>query len=221
MSRLKNLFDLSARPDVIASHLSADAAVRGAGSHAPRACGFRAPLTASSSPCGRSSASASRCGPRPRSPAGWQRVGEPIETPFHGLDRLEPAPLRGLPRHPWPRLPHSESRPRVRQASARSPRPSPAASLIFSLVPIPLQQLSRCRRSRESATGPRNTSRCERLRWPDAFPAGDLVLLQGALATKSPQQLRERAEAWRPWRAYAAMYLWESQHLEEQESLDD
>ena len=58
------------------------------------------------------------------------------------------------------------------------------------------------------------------LRWPDAFPAGDLVLLK-AIGEKSPQRLREMAEAWRPWRAYAAMYLWESQHPIEEESLDD
>jgi len=42
---------------------------------------------------------------------------------------------------------------------------------------------------------------------PDAFPLGDLGLLR-ALELESPRQLEERAEAWRPWRAYAAMYLW-------------
>ncbi len=45
---------------------------------------------------------------------------------------------------------------------------------------------------------------------PDAFPAGDLVLLRTAGNGKSltPAALRKRAENWRPWRAYAAMYLW-------------
>jgi AraC family transcriptional regulator of adaptative response / DNA-3-methyladenine glycosylase II len=42
---------------------------------------------------------------------------------------------------------------------------------------------------------------------PDAFPSGDLGLLR-ALALESPRELEQRAEAWRPWRAYAAMYLW-------------
>jgi AraC family transcriptional regulator of adaptative response / DNA-3-methyladenine glycosylase II len=44
---------------------------------------------------------------------------------------------------------------------------------------------------------------------PDAFPSGDLGLLR-ALALKSPGELERRAEAWRPWRAYASMYLWTS-----------
>ncbi|MGA3092732.1 MAG: AlkA N-terminal domain-containing protein [Terriglobales bacterium] len=42
---------------------------------------------------------------------------------------------------------------------------------------------------------------------PDAFPSGDLGLLR-AMALRSPHQLERHAEAWRPWRAYAAMYLW-------------
>jgi AraC family transcriptional regulator of adaptative response / DNA-3-methyladenine glycosylase II len=42
---------------------------------------------------------------------------------------------------------------------------------------------------------------------PDAFPSGDLGLLR-ATSLESSRELAERAEAWRPWRAYAAMYLW-------------
>ena len=42
---------------------------------------------------------------------------------------------------------------------------------------------------------------------PDAFPSGDLGLLR-ALGLKNARELGQRAEAWRPWRAYAAMYLW-------------
>ncbi len=42
---------------------------------------------------------------------------------------------------------------------------------------------------------------------PDAFPIGDLGLLR-ATALISSRELERRAESWRPWRAYAAMYLW-------------
>jgi AraC family transcriptional regulator of adaptative response / DNA-3-methyladenine glycosylase II len=42
---------------------------------------------------------------------------------------------------------------------------------------------------------------------PDAFPSSDLGLLR-ALALGSSRELERHAEAWRPWRAYAAMYLW-------------
>jgi len=42
---------------------------------------------------------------------------------------------------------------------------------------------------------------------PDAFPSGDLGLLR-AMALKNSRELTQHAEVWRPWRAYAAMYLW-------------
>ncbi len=46
---------------------------------------------------------------------------------------------------------------------------------------------------------------------PDALPHGDLGLLH-ALSTSTEKmtakELHRRAEAWRPWRAYATMHLW-------------
>ncbi|HEX3430788.1 MAG TPA: AlkA N-terminal domain-containing protein [Rhizomicrobium sp.] len=49
------------------------------------------------------------------------------------------------------------------------------------------------------------------LRDADAFPAADIGLLR-AMTTNgkrlSPEALTKRAEAWRPWRAYAAQHLW-------------
>jgi AraC family transcriptional regulator of adaptative response / DNA-3-methyladenine glycosylase II len=47
---------------------------------------------------------------------------------------------------------------------------------------------------------------------PDAFPASDVGLLRGAADADgrrpTPVELLERAERWRPWRAYAAHWLW-------------
>jgi AraC family transcriptional regulator, regulatory protein of adaptative response / DNA-3-methyladenine glycosylase II len=42
---------------------------------------------------------------------------------------------------------------------------------------------------------------------PDALPTGDIGLLR-VLALKNAQELENRSEAWRPWRAYATIYLW-------------
>ena len=52
---------------------------------------------------------------------------------------------------------------------------------------------------------------------PDAFPASDLGLLKAARngnGLMTPKKLEERAKAWRPWRAYAAMVLWNKDKLE-------
>jgi AraC family transcriptional regulator of adaptative response / DNA-3-methyladenine glycosylase II len=45
------------------------------------------------------------------------------------------------------------------------------------------------------------------LYWPDAFPASDPAL-QRAAGASSRSDLRQTAERWRPWRAYAAQHLW-------------
>ncbi len=45
------------------------------------------------------------------------------------------------------------------------------------------------------------------LAWPDAFPHSDLGVLK-ALGETDPRKALARAEAWRPWRAYAVMHLW-------------
>jgi 3-methyladenine DNA glycosylase/8-oxoguanine DNA glycosylase len=47
---------------------------------------------------------------------------------------------------------------------------------------------------------------------PDAFPASDLGILkalQEGDTRPTVKQVTARAEAWRPWRAYAAIYLWQ------------
>lgn len=47
------------------------------------------------------------------------------------------------------------------------------------------------------------------LAWPDAFPHTDYGVMK-ALDEKNPRKVLQRAEAWRPWRAYAVMHLWRS-----------
>jgi len=52
------------------------------------------------------------------------------------------------------------------------------------------------------------------LRFPDAFPAGDLGLQKAAALPPetrlSEKQLLLKSQQWSPWRAYAALHLWQS-----------
>lgn len=57
---------------------------------------------------------------------------------------------------------------------------------------------------------------------PDAFPATDLGLrraMERLGSWTSQRDLLERAEQWRPWRAYAAMHLWAS--LDDTHSMEE
>jgi AraC family transcriptional regulator of adaptative response / DNA-3-methyladenine glycosylase II len=44
---------------------------------------------------------------------------------------------------------------------------------------------------------------------PDAFPYGDLILRR-MVGDCSASELERRSDAWRPWRAYAVMLLWQA-----------
>jgi len=50
------------------------------------------------------------------------------------------------------------------------------------------------------------------LRDPDALPAGDLVIRQmlGNGTPLTARAVEDRAETWRPWRAYGLIHLWAS-----------
>jgi len=51
------------------------------------------------------------------------------------------------------------------------------------------------------------------LRWPDAFPAGDVALHKALGVQGQPHPARvaeDRSAAWRPWRSYAVLRAWSS-----------
>jgi AraC family transcriptional regulator of adaptative response / DNA-3-methyladenine glycosylase II len=56
------------------------------------------------------------------------------------------------------------------------------------------------------------------LREPDAFPAADIGLMRAmddGHGRPSPAELLAASQAWRPWRAYAALHLWTAPNLKE------
>ena len=206
LARLRHLFDLSARPDVIESHLAGDAQLVRSIRHIPglrvpgafngfelaiRAIlGQRVSVAAASTVAGRLA----------------HAFGEAVATPYPCLNRLAPDAerLEQLERPDFTRLGIPASRGRAIRELARAvlqravclePGVDPHRT-IGQLVALP---------GVGDWTAQYIAMRA--LRWPDAFPAGDLGLLR-ALRTNSPATLRKTAEAWRPWRAYAAMHLW-------------
>ena len=55
------------------------------------------------------------------------------------------------------------------------------------------------------------------LRWPDAFPAGDVALHKalGVQGLKNPSRLAEEASlTWKPWRSYAVIRVWSGAWLD-------
>jgi AraC family transcriptional regulator of adaptative response / DNA-3-methyladenine glycosylase II len=51
------------------------------------------------------------------------------------------------------------------------------------------------------------------LGWADAFPPGDVAVLNAlglARGARGEREADDRSQAWRPWRAYAVLKLWNS-----------
>jgi AraC family transcriptional regulator of adaptative response / DNA-3-methyladenine glycosylase II len=136
------------------------------------------------------------------------RFGESIATPFSDLTRLFPSARRlaDAPAADIGTLGIVRQRVGALQALAREVaegrialhRGAPLATTLDALRALPgigewTVQLIAMRA----------------LAWPDAFPASDIGVMN-ALGTRDLKDVAARAEAWRPWRSYAVMRLWQS-----------
>jgi AraC family transcriptional regulator, regulatory protein of adaptative response / DNA-3-methyladenine glycosylase II len=205
--RVKHLFDLSAAPDAVAALLAEDPMLRPVvrrlpGLRVPGAFdGFelavRAVLGQQVSVKGASTLAGR-----------WARMlGATIDTPHSGLDRLAPTAerMRNVATREIRALGLPDSRARCLQALARAVADR---SVVLSTGANVEEQLERL--TELPGIGPWTAQyiAMRALHWPDAFPEGDLGLLRAA--NLKHRELQARAELWRPWRAYAAHYLWQS-----------
>jgi AraC family transcriptional regulator of adaptative response / DNA-3-methyladenine glycosylase II len=206
--RLRNLFDLDARPDIIAGHLALDPRLS---TSAAQHAGLRVPGAFDSFELGMRAILGQQVSVRGASTLAGRfatRFGETIKTPLACLHRVTPTAESiatahrstiaglGLP------LARAEclrnlARAVVRREIDLDPGGDPAttAAKLKNLAGI----------------GPWTAEyiAMRALRWPDAFPTGDLGLLKAA-RVKSATALEAASARWRPWRAYAAMHLWEN-----------
>jgi AraC family transcriptional regulator, regulatory protein of adaptative response / DNA-3-methyladenine glycosylase II len=136
-----------------------------------------------------------------------QAFGEPIATPFPELNRLSPTAQRmaEVPAEQAAALGMVGARARclVGLAAAVSQR-----KIVLAYAANVEEQIDSLMRLPGIGHWTANYIAMRALHWPDAFPTGDLVLMRAARSNQ--KQLQQRSEAWRPWRAYAAHYLWQS-----------
>jgi AraC family transcriptional regulator of adaptative response / DNA-3-methyladenine glycosylase II len=208
LTRLRNLFDLDARPDVIASHLARDPLL---GRSVKRCPGLRVPGAFDSFELSLRAMLGQQVSVRAASTLAGRfaaRFGEPIATPRPCLNQLTPtaaslaaartATLAGL------------GVPTARAEGLRGLAHAVATG-VLDLDPSADPTATIAQLTTMLGIGPWTAAyiAMRALRWPDAFPAGDLGLLK-ASGEKSARSLTAAADRWRPWRAYAAMHLWES-----------
>lgn len=200
--RLRHLFDLAAEPSAIANVLGPLAAAH-PGLRVPGAFdGFeiavRAVLgqqitVAAATTLSRRFAEA---------------FGEPLATPHAGLDRLTPRPERiaAASHDDIGRLGIIRTRSNAILELAHAVL---RGELVLAPGADPAATMAQLRALPGIGDWTAQYLAMRALAWPDAFPAGDIAL-QKAAGGLTARQLAARAEAWRPWRAYAVMHLWES-----------
>jgi AraC family transcriptional regulator, regulatory protein of adaptative response / DNA-3-methyladenine glycosylase II len=204
--RLRNLFDLAARPDVIAAHfardaLLGDAVARRPGLRVPGAfdgfelavraiLGQQVTVKAATTIAGRFAAA----------------FGAPLATPVAELTHLSPTAARVAVATVGEiaSLGIIQTRARSIIAIARemesgrlvlAPGAAPG-SVIEQLIALP-----------GIGAWTAHYIAMRALRWLDAFPKEDIAL-RNALGLVSARRADELSQPWRPWRSYAVLHLW-------------
>ena len=206
LAKVRHLFDLNARPDVIAEHLGSDPVL---GPSLLKNPGLRVPGSFSGFDQAWRAILGQRISVRAATTVARRLTtlfGEPIETPFPELDRLSPSPEQladaGLDQLASTGM--GPLRARSIQALARA-----IADGKLRLEPgaDPDATMARLKEFQGIGEWTAQVIAMRSLAWPDASAEADVGLLQG-LGVASPARLRALAEAWRPWRSYAAMHAW-------------
>ena len=202
LSRVKTLMDLACNPAEVASALGA-LARRHPGLRVPGAfdgfevavraiLGQQVSVVAARTVAGRFAAA----------------FGDPIETPFAALTTVFPTAERiaDLPYGHIARLGMPGARARSVLALAQAVAGGELDLMPNANIDATLEKL-RALPGVGEWTAQYIAMRA--LAWPDAFPHSDLGVMK-ALGETRPAGVLAAGEAWRPWRAYAVMHLWQS-----------
>lgn len=201
VERVRRMFDLGADPVVIAEHLGSDPLLRAAiaahpGIRTPGAWdGFELAVRAIIGQQITVSAATTLTG----------RIASAFGSPYadgEHLDRLFPTPaqLAGAGLEPLGVMP-------ARAEAVRSLARHVASRPLLSKARDPQTTLATLRQMRGIGEWTAQYIAMRAFNELDAFPSGDLVLRR--IAGLSARDLNRRAEAWRPWRSYGVVLLWQ------------
>jgi AraC family transcriptional regulator, regulatory protein of adaptative response / DNA-3-methyladenine glycosylase II len=202
LSRVKALMDLSCNPTEVAQALGA-LAKRHPGLRVPGAFdGFEVAVRAI---LGQQVTVAAA-----RTVAGHfaAAFGDRVETPFAALTMVFPdaEQIAELPHDRIARLGMPGGRARTVSALSRAVANGDLDLMPYADIEATLEKL------RELPGVGEWTAQYIAMRalaWPDAFPHADLGVMK-ALGATNARRVLAAGEAWRPWRAYAVMHLWQS-----------
>jgi AraC family transcriptional regulator of adaptative response / DNA-3-methyladenine glycosylase II len=214
LARVRALFDLNARPDLIAKHLRKDARLKSAVRTNP---GLRVPGAFNGFEMGVRAILGQQVTVRAATTIAGRFVeafGTPIVTPLAELNRLTPAPARiaaaGV--DDIARLGIIAARATSIIALAKA-QGSAALCLDGGAHHDPDRSIARLAELPGIGPWTAHYIAMRALRWPDAFPKEDIAVRHnlGGVTAKEAEAL---SQSWRPWRSYAVMHIWGMAHAQ-------
>jgi len=208
LRRLRDLFDLDARPDIINKHLvrnrilrplvTANPGVRVPGAFHGFEAGVRAILGQQITV---KAATTIAC-------RAVEAVCEPVITPFLELRYLTPSPAQIAKANiaDLAKCGIVGARCKSIIALARA-HLSGDLSLDSGVHHKPAESVERLTELPGVGQWTAQYIAMRGLRWPDAFPSGDIAVLN-SLGGVTAKQAEEISQAWRPWRSYGVIHLW-------------
>jgi AraC family transcriptional regulator, regulatory protein of adaptative response / DNA-3-methyladenine glycosylase II len=208
LSRVRALFDLDARPDVIAKRLAKDARLARAVRANP---GLRVPGAFNGFEMGLRAILGQQVTVKAATTIAGRLVesfGRPIVTPMPELRRLTlvPAQLAGASVDEIARHGILASRARSIIALAKA-HESGELSLDGEARHNPAESIRRLAELPGIGLWTAHYLAMRAMRWPDAFPKEDIAV-RNTLGGVTAQEAEALSQPWRPWRSYAVMHLW-------------
>ena len=202
LARVKSLLDLACHPDAIAAALGPLAAAH-PGLRLPGAMdgfeiavrailGQQVTVAAATTIAGRFATA----------------FGEPLDTPHEGVERLFPPASRIASIAPAEIAALGVISARAKAIVALAGAIEDGTLRLDPAAPV---QETLAALERLPGIGPWTAQyvAMRALAWPDAFPHPDVAVLK-AMREANGRRALQRAERWRPWRAYAVLHLWKS-----------
>ncbi len=210
LSRVRALFDLDARPDVIARRLRGDARLAGAVRANP---GLRVPGAFDGFEIGWRAIVGQQVTIKAATTIAGRLVeafGDPLATPIPELRRLAPLSTRlaGAAAADIARHGIVAARARSIVALARA-QESGAIDLDGAGHHDPEEVIRRMAELPGIGPWTAHYIAMRAMRWPDAFPKEDIAV-RNRLGGVSPKEADRLSQPWRPWRSYAVMHLWQA-----------
>jgi len=208
LSRTRALFDLDARPDVIARHLRKDPRLSQAVKTNP---GIRVPGAFNGFELGLRAILGQQVTVKAATTIAGRFVesfGEPIVTPFAELNRLTPVPAKIASASVDDIARHGILASRAKTIIALAEALTSGILHLDAVAPRKPDDAIR-KLTDLPGIGPWTAHyiAMRALRWPDAFPKEDIAV-RNNLGGVSASEADELSQPWRPWRSYAVMHVW-------------